>query len=72
MQNLTAKDAKDGFDRLIDLARAEPVAVVKHGRPVVVVMAVEEFERRKHTAERPNKPRGGSKDAERERGGASG
>ena len=31
--------------RLIDLARAEPVAVAKHGRPVIVVMAVEEFER---------------------------
>ena len=35
------------FGRLIDLARAEPVTVAKHGRPVVVVMAVEEFERLK-------------------------
>ena len=47
MQALTAKDAKNGFGRLMDLARAEPVAVAKHGRPVVVVMAVEEFERLK-------------------------
>ena len=47
MKTLTAKDAKYGFGRLIDLARAEPVAVAKHGRPVVVVMAVEEFERLK-------------------------
>ena len=31
--------------RLIDLARAEPVAVAKHGRPVVVGLSVEEFER---------------------------
>ncbi len=45
MQTLSAKDAKYGFGRLIDLARAEPVAVAKHGRPVVVVMAVEEYER---------------------------
>ncbi len=45
MKTLAAKDAKYGFGRLIDLARAEPVAVAKHGRPVVVVMAVEEFER---------------------------
>ena len=45
MKILTAKDAKYGFGRLIDLARAEAVAVAKHGRPVVVVMAVEEFER---------------------------
>ena len=47
MQILTAKDAKYGFGRLIDLARAEPVAVAKHGRPVVVVLAIEEYERLK-------------------------
>jgi prevent-host-death family protein len=47
MKTLTAKDAKYGFGRLIDLARAEPVLIAKHGRPVVVVMAVEEFERLK-------------------------
>ena len=42
MKTFTAKDAKYAFGRLIDLARAEPVMVAKHGRPVVVVMAVEE------------------------------
>ena len=47
METLTAKDAKYGFGRLIDLARAHPVAVAKHGRPVVVVLSVEEFERLK-------------------------
>ena len=47
MKTLTAKDAKYGFGRLIDLARAGPVAVAKHGRPVVVVIAVEEYERLK-------------------------
>jgi len=47
MQILSAKDAKYGFGRLIDLARTEPIAVAKHGRPVVVVMAVEEYERLK-------------------------
>ncbi len=47
METLTAKDAKYGFGRLIDLARANPVAVAKHGRRVVVVLAVEEFERLK-------------------------
>ena len=47
MKTLSAKDAKYGFGRLIDLARAEPVTVAKHGRAVVVVMAVEEFERLK-------------------------
>ncbi len=47
MQILTAKDARHGFGRLIDLARAEPLAVARHGRPVVVVMAIEEHERLK-------------------------
>lgn len=47
MQTLSAKDAKYEFGRLIDLARAEPVAVTKHGRAVVVVIAVEEYERLK-------------------------
>ena len=41
MKSISAKDAKYGFGRLIDLARAEPVVVAKHGRPVVVVMAIE-------------------------------
>ena len=47
MQVLSAKEAKYGFGKLIDLARAAPIAVAKHGRPVVVVMAIEEFERLK-------------------------
>jgi prevent-host-death family protein len=47
MKTLTAKDAKYGFGRLIDLVRVEPLTVTKHGRAVVVVMAAEEFERLK-------------------------
>ncbi|WP_246740953.1 type II toxin-antitoxin system Phd/YefM family antitoxin [Mesorhizobium sp. NZP2298] len=42
---MSAKEAKYGFGRLIDLARAEPVVVEKHGRPVVVVLAIEEYKR---------------------------
>jgi prevent-host-death family protein len=45
MQRMSARDAKNGFGRLIDIARAEPVAIEKHGRPVVVVVALEEYER---------------------------
>ena len=57
MKNLSAKDATYVFCRLIDLARAEPVVVAKHGRPVVVVM--EEYERLKvfetdHVDSRPS------------------
>ncbi|AVA15092.1 type II toxin-antitoxin system Phd/YefM family antitoxin [Sphingopyxis sp. MG] len=47
MQILSAKDAKYNFGKLIDMARAEPVTVEKHGRAVVVVLAVEEYERLK-------------------------
>jgi prevent-host-death family protein len=45
MKTLSAKDAKYGFGNLIDLARGEPVAVTKHGRPVVVVLSIETFKR---------------------------
>jgi prevent-host-death family protein len=47
MRTLTAKEAQYGFGRLIDLARTEPPIVAKHGRPVVVVMAFEEYGRLK-------------------------
>lgn len=44
MKTMSAKDAKNGFGRLIDTARAEPVMIEKHGRGVVVVVAVEAYE----------------------------
>jgi len=47
MRSITSADAKNNFGELIDLARAAPVAVTKYDRPVVVVLAVEEFERLK-------------------------
>lgn len=45
MHRMSARDAKNSFGRLIDLARAEPVAIEKYGRSVVVVLSVEEYER---------------------------
>ena len=45
MKTMSAKDAKNAFGMLIDVARAEPVTVEKHGRPVVVVISVEEYKR---------------------------
>jgi hypothetical protein len=30
---MSAREAKDGFGRLIDTARAAPVVIEKHGRP---------------------------------------
>ena len=43
-QWLDARDAKNAFGKLIDIARAEPVAIEKHGRPVVVVLSLESYE----------------------------
>ncbi len=42
MATLTAKNTKSGFGRRIELVRAEPVVIAKRGRPVVVMMSVEE------------------------------
>ncbi|MEE4211383.1 MAG: hypothetical protein V2I43_19200 [Parvularcula sp.] len=41
MQHMAAREAKNSFGRLIDTARAEPVAIDKYGRTVVVVIAIE-------------------------------
>lgn len=45
MKTLSAREAKNGFGNLIDTARQQPVLIEKHGRPVVVVLAVEEYDR---------------------------
>ena len=47
MNSNSAKEAKDSFGRLIDTARAAPVVIEKHGRPVVGVLSVEEYGRLK-------------------------
>ena len=44
MQFMSARDAKNSFGKLIDMARAEPVAIEKHGRTVVVVLSIESYE----------------------------
>lgn len=45
MKTMSAREAKNAFGLMIDTARAEPVLIEKHGRGVVVVVAVEEFKR---------------------------
>lgn len=45
MKTMSAREAKNGFGLMIDTARAEPVLIEKHGRSVVVVVSVEEYER---------------------------
>ena len=45
MKTMSARAAKNAFGLMIDTARAEPVLIEKHGRGVVMVIAVEEYER---------------------------
>ena len=45
MKTFAASEAKNGFGRLLDTARREPVTIEKKGRPVAVVLAIEEYER---------------------------
>ena len=49
------QDGKDGFSALVDAAREKPQTVTKHGKPTVVVVAVEEFERKFGSETRPKK-----------------
>ena len=43
MRTFTAADAKNKFGEMVDTARSAPVAITKYDRPVLVVMASEEF-----------------------------
>lgn len=43
MRIMSAKEAKDGFGRSIDSARAVPATSEKHGQSVMVVLAAEEY-----------------------------
>lgn len=45
MKSMSAREAKNRFGFLIDCARQEPVSIQKHGRPVVIVLSVEDYER---------------------------
>jgi len=45
MRTFTAAEAKNKFGEMVDMARSAPVASIKYDRPVLVVTAVEEFER---------------------------
>ena len=45
MRSFTAAAAKNKFGELVDVARSAPVAITKYARTVLVIMAVEEYER---------------------------
>ncbi|VTZ25778.1 Antitoxin [Methylocella tundrae] len=63
MKTMSAREAKNGFGLMIDTARAEPVLIEKHGRGVVVVVSVEEYERLSVQPGRADKRETGTKGA---------
>ncbi|MDN5849857.1 MAG: type II toxin-antitoxin system Phd/YefM family antitoxin [Nitrococcus sp.] len=50
MKTITAVEAKNKFGQLIEAAQRQPVRVTKKGRASVVVMSIEDYERRKKRA----------------------
>jgi antitoxin Phd len=45
MSTFSAREAKNEFGRLLDTAQRETVMIEKKGRPVAVVMSMDEFKR---------------------------
>jgi len=43
----SVQDAKNQFSAVVEAARSQPQTVTKHGKPAVVVVAAEEYERLK-------------------------
>jgi prevent-host-death family protein len=41
----SVQDAKNRFSEVVEAARRRPQTVTKHGRPAVVVLAADEYER---------------------------
>jgi antitoxin Phd len=41
----SVQDAKNRFSEVIEAARTEPQLVTKHGKPAVVVVAADQYER---------------------------
>ena len=44
-RNWSVQDAKNRFSEVIEAARRNPQTVTKHGKPAVVVVAADEYER---------------------------
>ena len=44
-QTWSVQDAKNRFSEVVEAARRKPQTVTKHGKPTVVVVAADEYER---------------------------
>lgn len=49
------QDGKDSFSALVEAARENPQTVTKHGKPAVIVVAVEEYNRLSGAESRPKR-----------------
>lgn len=45
MKEIAARDAKNRFGQLLDAVQAAPVRVTKKGRPVGVMMSMQQYQR---------------------------
>jgi antitoxin Phd len=45
LRRWSIQDAKNRFSEVVEAARRKPQAVTKHGKPTVVVVAADEYER---------------------------
>ena len=45
MNTVSAHEAKTRFGKLLDAAQSDPVTIEKHGRPVAVLVSMEEYDR---------------------------
>lgn len=45
MREIAAREAKNRFGRLLDAAQRTPVCVTKKGRPIGVMMSMEQYQR---------------------------
>jgi antitoxin Phd len=45
MYTISAKEARNEFSALLDSVRSDPVQIQKNGKPVAVVISVEDYER---------------------------
>ncbi|MES2413292.1 MAG: type II toxin-antitoxin system Phd/YefM family antitoxin [Pseudomonadota bacterium] len=44
MTTVSALEAKNRLGQILDAAQREPVTITRHGRPYVVVIAVDDYE----------------------------
>lgn len=56
MSTFSALEAKNRLGQILDAAQREPVTITRHGRPVVVVLAVQDYEALVAGGVQPSRP----------------